>query len=62
MKVVGGFYLWGMIALRFFRHTARLRQNDLDRRRDGDRLTYSDVAQAFDAAGEPPRESEIEST
>jgi putative membrane protein len=62
MKVVGGFYLWGMIALRFFRHTARLRQNDLDRRRDGDRLTYSDVAQAFDAAGEPPRESEIEAT
>ncbi len=62
MKVVGGFYLWGMIALRFFRHTARLRQGDLDRRREGGRLTYSDVAQAFDAAGEPPRESEIEAT
>jgi putative membrane protein len=56
MKVVGGFYLWGMIAIRFFRHTARLRQEDLDSRRTRGRLTYSDVSRAFDEAGEPPRE------
>ena len=56
MKVVGGFYLWGMIAIRFFRHTARLRQADLETRRSQGRLTYSDVARAFDEAGEPPRE------
>lgn len=58
MKVVGGFYLWGMIAVRFFRHTARLRRSDLAARRDGGRLMYSDVAQAFDEAGEPPRETQ----
>jgi len=56
MKVVGGFYLWGMIAIRFFRYTARLRQEDLESRRHRGRLTYSDVSRAFDEAGEPPRE------
>jgi putative membrane protein len=56
MKVVGGFYLWGMIAIRFFRHTARLRQEDLESRRQRGRLTYSDVSRAFDEAGDPPRE------
>jgi putative membrane protein len=56
MKVVGGFYLWGMIAIRFFRYTAGLRKADLDSRKGRTRLTYSDVAQAFDEAGDPPRE------
>ncbi|MEZ5247076.1 MAG: cytochrome c oxidase assembly protein [Acidimicrobiales bacterium] len=56
MKVVGGFYLWGMIAVRFFRYTAALRKADLDNRKGRTRLTYSDVAKAFDEAGDPPRE------
>jgi len=56
MKVVGGFYLWTLIAIRFFRHTARLRTSDLDARRRTGRLTYSDIERAFDEAGEPPRE------
>ena len=59
MKVIGGFYLWILIAIRFFRHTARLRQSDLDSRRTRGRLTYSDVEEAFDAAGEPPAEAPI---
>jgi putative membrane protein len=63
MKVVGGFYLWILIAIRFFRYTAGLRRADLDRRRAaGGRLTYSDVERAFDQAGDPPREPEIESS
>ena len=62
MKVVGGFYLWGLIAIRFFRHTARLREDDLDARRGRGRLTYADVERAFDEAGEAPREPEIESS
>jgi putative membrane protein len=60
MKVVGGFYLWGLIAIRFFRHTSRLRRADLDARRTGGRLTYSDVERAFHEAGEAPRESELD--
>lgn len=55
MKVVGGFYLWGMIAIRFFRFTSGLRQADLDSRHER-RLTYRDVERAFDEAGDPPRE------
>ena len=62
MKVVGGFYLWTLIAIRFFRYTARLRDADDRARQDGGRLTYHDVERAFDAAGEPPREPEIESS
>ena len=62
MKVVGGFYLWGLIAIRFFRHTARLREDDLDARRGRGRLTYADVERAFDEAGDAPREPEIESS
>lgn len=56
MKVVGGFYLWLLIAIRFFRYSAGQRQADLDARRTRTRLTYDDVSQAFDAAGDAPRE------
>lgn len=58
MKVAGGFYLWTLIAIRFFRFTAGRREADLDRRRNGGRLTYSDVERAFDEAGDPPRETQ----
>ncbi|MEZ5168265.1 MAG: cytochrome c oxidase assembly protein [Acidimicrobiales bacterium] len=56
MKVVGGFYLWGMIAIRFFRYSAAQRRNDLEGRRQSGRLTYSDVAKAFEEHPDPPRE------
>ena len=58
MKVVGGFYLWGMIAIRFFRYTAGLRAADFESRTTAGRLTYSDVEKAFDEAGDPPREEQ----
>jgi putative membrane protein len=55
MKVVGGFYLWGLIAFRFFRHVGQLRTDDLDARRSGGRLTYSDAP--TDAPREAPAEA-----
>ncbi len=62
MKVLGGFYLWTLIAIRFFRYTASLRAADFEGRRTASPLTYSDVERAFDDAGDPPREPEIESS
>ena len=59
MKVVGGFYLWTLIAIRFFRHVSGQRQADLDARVNRSRLTYDDVKAAFDAAGEAPKEPQI---
>ncbi|GJM36757.1 MAG: hypothetical protein DHS20C19_01240 [Acidimicrobiales bacterium] len=58
MKVVGGFYLWTLIAIRFFRHVAVIRREDEEKKFNRGRLTYSDVEAAFDAAGEPTRESQ----
>ncbi|MDW3220021.1 MAG: cytochrome c oxidase assembly protein [Acidimicrobiales bacterium] len=57
MKVVGGFYLWTLIAIRFFRHVAVIRREDEEKKFTRGRLTYSDVEAAFDAAGEPTHES-----
>lgn len=56
MKVVGGFYLWTLIAIRFFRFAASERGADLESRRASGRLTYSDVERAFDEAGDAPKE------
>ena len=56
MKVVGGFYIWTLIAIRFFRFTAGQREADMAARRNRSRLTYADVEAAFDEAGEAPRE------
>ena len=56
MKVVGGFYLWILIAIRFFRYVASQRTADLERRVNRSRLTYDDVSRAFDEAGDAPRE------
>ncbi len=41
MKVLGGFYLWAIIAIRFFRYAADQRSADLRARRDS-QLTYAD--------------------
>lgn len=48
MKLVGGFYLWTIIAVIFFRWY------EDQQREDAEQLTYRDVEAAFDAAG-PPR-------
>lgn len=61
MKVLGGTYLWLLIAVRFFRFTAHQRDDDLrerNRRRtitEGT-LTVADVEAEFERAGDPPRE------
>ena len=57
MKIIGGFYLWGLIAIRFFRFTAGQRDADMAARRRRGQLTYDDVERAFDAAGEAPSET-----
>lgn len=58
-KVVGGFYLWGLIALRFFRYATGQRAADDDRRRRvvAPRVLSSrDVERALAEAGDAPAE------
>jgi len=59
MKVLGGFYLWILIAIRFFRFTGAQRQADEEARRARrrERLTYADVERRFEEAGDPPVEA-----
>ena len=61
MKILGGTYLWLLIAIRFFRYSAQ--QRELDRRERRRRhvvphqpLTLADVEAEFELAGDPPRE------
>ncbi len=58
-KVVGGFYLWTLIAIRFFRYATRQRVADDARRRSvrsSRPLTSADVERALAEAGDAPRE------
>ncbi len=73
MKVIGGFYLWALIAIRYFRFTSGRREADLAARRTRRQpppkpehvgavavtgdLTFGDVQRAFDENPEPPREA-----
>ena len=72
MKIVGGLYLWTIIAAVFFRWSARQRAADGARiapapdsgegeipqpvPATADTLTYTQVVEAFEQAGEPPAE------
>ena len=56
MKVIGGFYLWALIAIRFFRYAGGQREADIEARMQRIDLTYADVTRAFDHAGAPPPE------
>ncbi len=59
MKVGGGFYLWVLIAIRFFRLSSRQMSDDLQSRRvntPGHSITYEDLEHEFDKAGPPPVE------
>lgn len=47
MKVIGGFFLWGLIAVRFFRWANAEREADVERRVVRP-LTYEQVATEFD--------------
>ena len=59
MKVLGGFYLWALIAIRFFRWAGRQAENEREaqRTRNRNRLTYEDVEKKFADAGDPPVEA-----
>ena len=59
MKVLGGFYLWTLIAIKFFRYSAAQRHADADARRKrfvADTLTTADVEAEFQRLGPPPSE------
>lgn len=56
MKVIGGFYLWTIIAIRFFKYVASDWREDQEAKFRRGRLTYEEVEAAFDAAGDPPSE------
>lgn len=57
MKIIGGFYLWTLIAIRFFRFAGSQQASDLEQRAvRTDALTYADVEREFDSAGDPPTE------
>ena len=59
MKVLGGAYLWTLIAIRFFRWSAAQRRLDEQERRArfaAEQLTTADVEAALAKAGPPPIE------
>lgn len=55
MKVLGGFFLWTLIAFRFFRWAASERASDMQKRIVRP-LTYEDVNDEFEKAGPAPTE------
>lgn len=62
MKVLGGLYLWTLIAIRFFRFSAAQRHADAAERRlrfSANTLTTADVEAEFERLGPPPSEPRI---
>ena len=62
MKVLGGFYLWTLIAIRFFRYSAAQRHADAEERRRrlaANTLTTADVEAEFERLGPPPAEPRL---
>ena len=62
MKVLGGFYLWTLIAIRFFRYSAAQRHADTEERRKrfaAETLTTADVEAEFERLGPPPHEPRL---
>lgn len=63
MKVGGGFYLWALIAIRWFRLSGAQRSADLEGRRvrtPGHSMTFQDVEREFEKAGPAVTESRPE--
>ena len=50
MKILGGFFLWGLIAVRFFSWASKERASDMEKRIIRP-LTFDDVADEFEKAG-----------
>ncbi len=62
MKVLGGLYLWTLIAIRFFRFSAAQRHADAAERRrrlEANTLTTADVEAEFERLGPPPSEPRL---
>ena len=62
MKVLGGLYLWTLIAIRFFRFSADQRHADATERRRrfaAETLTTEDVEAEFERLGPPPSEPRL---
>ena len=62
MKVLGGFYLWTLIAIKFFRYSAAQRHADATERRlrfAANTLTTADVEAEFERLGTPPHEPRL---
>ena len=62
MKVLGGFYLWTLIAIKFFRYSAAQRHADAEERRRrlaANTLTTADVEAEFERLGPPPAEPRL---
>ena len=62
MKVLGGLYLWTLIAIRFFRFAAVQRRADAQERRlrfSADTLTTADIEAEFERLGPPPQEPSL---
>ena len=63
MKVLGGLYLWTLIAVRFFRFSAAQRHADAAERRRrfaANTLTTADIEAEFERLGPPPAEPRLE--
>ena len=62
MKVLGGFYLWTLIGIRFFRYSATQREADARARRArfaAETLTTAEVQAEFERLGPPPVEPRL---
>ena len=62
MKVLGGLYLWSLIAVRFFRYSGAQRRADTEERRRrfaSQTITTADVQAEFERLGPPPREPRL---
>ena len=62
MKVLGGFYLWSLIGIKFFRYSAAQRRTDTEDRRQrfkANTLTTADVEAEFECLGPPPHEPRL---
>lgn len=57
MKIVGGFFLWGLIAVRFFRWATEQRASDMEKRIVRP-FTYQQVSDEFDRTNPPVVETD----
>jgi len=59
MKIIGGFYLWSLIALRFMRFAGGQREADMAARQNRSPVTSTEAEKEFIAADKPPVEGSV---